>query len=149
MCCQFVQKYVEQIGQLAGMCRQEDNDAAATDLEALVSMRVSPICSHCSQQKRVLPMGSIVRVSGKEGYQVGRIKTCRHFGATFMSRLETGLVACGCLRLNCLVLRYREITRSGVPCFHATIGLFTAGTKRRWSQGVSNRLPFFFGKTLW
>ena len=43
----FVQKYVEQIRQLAMMCHQGAMGAAAADLEILVSMRVSTICPSC------------------------------------------------------------------------------------------------------
>ena len=43
----LVQKYVEQIRQLAMMCHQGAMGAAAADLEILVSMRVSTICPSC------------------------------------------------------------------------------------------------------
>lgn len=43
MCFQILQKYVEQISRLASMCRHDATGAAGTDLEVLVSMRVSPI----------------------------------------------------------------------------------------------------------
>ena len=46
----FVQKYVEQISQLANMCQPDAKGVAAADLETLVSMRVSSTCSFCTVQ---------------------------------------------------------------------------------------------------
>lgn len=154
----FLQKYVEQISQLANMCQQDATGAAAADLEILVSMRVSTTCSTCLVQlmpKALLLLRHLGHPSVKDA--LANIKafacllctTC--VGSHFASAVLVGaggLMLTSCMSLRCVLLTCREIMRSGVPCFHATIGPSTAGTEKKWPQRVS-LLLFPLGRLLW